>query len=249
MVVRKGQNSYRSNEVNTNNLITIPTTKTKTKFIRLSQINARSIVNKHLEFQTQLLQDNVDLCAITETWLKKDDDFTLKCFLPPGYTITSQLRTGGRMGGGIALVCKKSIQTRIINMTNKSITMEYSALTCNINGNNLDLYIIYRYPQTSVIIFCEELANILEQNIVTDRGEFILVGDFNIHVDKLDEPDTVTFKDFLESFNLVNHVHFSTQKSHHTLDLVLSDRNSTWIKETNTVEDIYYQIIVLYTLH
>ena len=37
------------------------------------------------------------------------------------------------------------------------------------------------------------------------------------------DPDTIMFMDFLDCFNLQNHVNFSTQIQHHHLDMVISD--------------------------
>ena len=50
----------------------------------------------------------------------------------------------------------------------------------------------------------------------------ILFGDFNIHMDKPEHPDTATFNDFLESFDLANHTTFLTHISRLTLDLVIT---------------------------
>ena len=91
----------------------------------------------------------------------------------------------------------------------------------------LNLYIIYRYPDTSVLQFTETLSNILERNILFDHGELILTGDFNIHMDKPHLSETVLFNDLLESFNLANKVAFSTHLSQHTIDLMLFETQST----------------------
>ena len=56
-------------------------------------------------------------------------------------------------------------------------------------------------------------------------GKLVLLGDFNIHMDVVDDTDTITFNDFLDSFNLENLVHFSTHKCRHTLDLLITDKN------------------------
>ena len=54
----------------------------------LAHINARSIVNKMQPFQQYNLYQNIDVCAITETWIKKDDiDMITKEIPPPGYYI------------------------------------------------------------------------------------------------------------------------------------------------------------------
>ena len=39
----------------------------------LAHINARSIVNKIQPFQQYILDQNIGICAITETWNEKDD--------------------------------------------------------------------------------------------------------------------------------------------------------------------------------
>ena len=49
-----------------------------------------------------------------------------------------------------------------------------------------------------------------------------MLGDFNIHVDNQEHPDTVIFNDYLESFDLINFTTFPTHISKHTLDLVIT---------------------------
>ena len=39
----------------------------------LAHINARSIVNKIQPVQQYIVDKNIHICAITETWIKKDD--------------------------------------------------------------------------------------------------------------------------------------------------------------------------------
>ena len=72
--------------------------------------------------------------------------------------------------------------------------------------------------------FCNELSDVLEE-MVNIRGEMIMIGDFNIHMDITDDPNAITFNDFLDSFNLHNHVNCPTHKSLHYLDLVITNTN------------------------
>ena len=94
-------------------------------------------------------------------------------------------------------------------------------------NKTVNLYIIYRYSNSSVLQFAETLANILEGNILSDHGELILTGNFNIHMDKPHLSDIILFNDLLESFNLANKVAFSTHLSQHTIDLMLFETQST----------------------
>ena len=77
-------------------------------------------------------------------------------------------------------------------------------------------------PNTSVLQFYNELSEVLEE-VVNIRGEMIMIGDFNIHMDITDDPNTITFNNFLHSFNLHNHVNFPTHKSLHYPDHVKTD--------------------------
>ena len=89
----------------------------------------------------------------------------------------------------------------------------------------LSLYTVYRIPNTSVLTFCDEMANDLENNILSDRDEAILIGDFNIHMDDPEDPDTITFNDFLDSLDSINLVNFRIHTSNHTLDLVIQSNS------------------------
>ena len=60
-----------------------------------------------------------------------------------------------------------------------------------IKGININLYIVYRPPKGSVIEFCNSLAMILECNLNTDKGKLLMLGDFNIHLDEENNPDTI----------------------------------------------------------
>ena len=40
------------------------------------------------------------------------------------------------------------------------------------------------------------------ENNITDKSEFLLLGDFNIHINKLHEDEAVTFHDFLGNLAL-----------------------------------------------
>ena len=62
----------------------------------------------------ELNNSNIDIYAITETWLKINDDLTMKIVPPPNYNIHSTPRTTGKQGGGLALVYKNHI-----NVTHK----------------------------------------------------------------------------------------------------------------------------------
>ena len=56
------------------------------------------------------------------------------------------------------------------------------------------------------------------------------MGDFSIHMDRPDNPNTIIFNDFLDSLNLRNNTSFQTHISGHTLDLILDDIDESLVK-------------------
>ena len=176
---------------------------------------------------------NSTLCAITETWLPNDkDDLRYKEVCPLGYRILSHPWSDGRRGGGIAIVHKKNLKVKDETPSQTSKIMEYMKVNACLSRINFDVYLVYRYLGTSVISFCEELTDILENNITKNKGHLLLLGDFNIHLDKQDVPNTMIFQDFLDSFRLINHAKQSTHTSSHILDLVISQPEFTQIVKT-----------------
>ena len=50
----------------------------------------------------------------------------------------------------------------------------------------------------------------------------ILTGDYNIHIDVADNPQSRSFRDLLESLGCVQHVNVATRVHGHTLDLIIT---------------------------
>ena len=127
--------------------------------------------------------------------------------------------------GSIAIVSKSHINIGENKDKAEYQTMELLHLSVKVKSLVLSLYTVYRIPNTSVLTFCNEMTNILENNIVSDRGETFLIDDFNIHMDDPDDLDTITFNDFLDSLDLINLVNFGTHTSNHTLDLEIQSNS------------------------
>ena len=100
--------------------------------------------------------------------------------------------------------------------------MECMELTTNFKVILCKIYIVYCIQNTIVIQFCSQLSDLMESNVFKDYGHPIIVCDFNIHVNNPENPATIIFNDFLESFALINFTTFPTHASRHTLNLVIT---------------------------
>ena len=179
----------------------------KTKLVTLSVINARSITPKIHQFQQELLEQYMDICGITETWLKQDYiEATTREIAPSGYKILSLPRSTSQQGGGIALVYHNHYNVKQLGKpTNTDTnTMEYQGYHMRFDNISINLYIIYRLPSLSVLHFCNELSLILESDLKLATDKTLFVGDFNIHTDNHQDTDTINFLDTINGFNLQN---------------------------------------------
>ena len=106
-------------------------------------------------------------------------------------------------------------------------TMEHSSykIKTSHRGENLNLHVIYRLLSRSVVVFCNELLEKIEQEI-NETCYTLYIDNFNIHMDSPHHPGTIIFNDFLKGFNLTNLITEATHKPQHTLDLIITGKSS-----------------------
>ena len=167
-----------------------------------------------------------------ETWLQNNIMIVVH-IPPPGYHIISDPRMDGCRRRGVALIYKDGIKVSDHKYNPDENFLECSKFNIKGGGNALDLLVVYRQPVTSVIKFCEELTSILESDLASMHGKLLLTSDFNIHMELIRHPDTITFMDFLDCFNLQNHINFLTHIQHSYLDLVISDVSDSIVSSSN----------------
>ena len=81
----------------------------KPKALSMCLINPRSCNNK-TALMKQFINDlDLDICAITETWLKEDDEIGKMALKPEGYEILSSPHPI-RLDGGIAVIYKEDLK-------------------------------------------------------------------------------------------------------------------------------------------
>jgi hypothetical protein len=76
----------------------------------------------------------------------------------------------------------------------------------------------------------DELETFLDEKLVTPYKTAIL-GDFNVHVDSLDNRDSNKFAKIVSNAGFIQHVNGPTHKHGHTLDLVMSRDDEDLIHE------------------
>ena len=125
----------------------------------------------------------------------------------PGCKIISYPRSNGKTPGIFVLVHKNHIKLQKHYILQTLGTMECGHFQIKFGVEMVvSLFIIYHIPNTSVLQFCEEMVSIFENSIKTITNKILLMGDFNIHMNRPDNPNTIIFNDLLNSLNLRNNI-------------------------------------------
>ena len=70
--------------------------------------------------------------------------------------------------------------------------------------------------------FLDQVSELV-QYLFTNHNSLVLLGDFNIPVNKLDDQDTQTYIDTMEALGLVQHIDQQMHQLGNTLDLVFME--------------------------
>ncbi len=188
-------------------------------------INAQSIRNKTTEFVEFVVNNKLDIVAVSETWLRKGDDVIVGDITPDGYCIKQVPRSASKRGGGIALLYKQGFDIRFTDLGITHKSFEYLSAEIVSSTLSMTLVTIYRPQQkstgSSFSDFLDELAVVID-NALLKQMPLLVTGDFNVHIDNQDDRCTKAFLRFLSSNGLQQHIHGATHRKGHTLDLLIT---------------------------
>ena len=146
--------SLRSN-VNRCNLITIPlqsqsndcAQKRQQALSNFALINSRSIRNKTLLLNDYVSEHNIDILAITETWLHDDnfDSYFCRDICPEGFSFSHVPRSSSE-GGGVGLLVRRQFKVTKIQFADFRSFEAIQVLLKSTGNLNLRLVNIYRPP-------------------------------------------------------------------------------------------------------
>jgi len=125
--------------------------------IKLCSLIVRSAANKVLTVNDFIINNHIDICALTETWLQEKDYTALNDLLPTGYSIFQKHRIN-RKGGGLAIVFRQSLQLKemdIETFTADTKLSQFELLLCSVTGKNAKFYlaVVYRSSPSKPIFF------------------------------------------------------------------------------------------------
>ena len=177
--------------------------------------------NKILSVKDYTVDHDIDIFALTETWLEPGDSdrLLIEELIPSDYRFLHNPRSIGR-GGGVGMLFKNSLRVKQ-EETIVTDSFEYMQIICNTSTKSFRIIVIYRPPNGSFANFCLDFSGLLER-LSTFGSLLLITGDFNIHLDQPEVPSASKFQRLLKSFGLIQHVHSPTHRSQHTLDLLIT---------------------------
>ena len=194
--------------------------------------NPRSINNKVDNLMQYVINNNITIFFITETWLTESNNHTTAVIKSYGYKISHNFRPDFG-GGGVAVVHKHCL--KLVKIFPKHAkTFESVSVKLKFHDNSwLFCCCIYRTGPTGT--FISDFDDFLS-DIFVHYDRILICGDINIHLDNQQSSDTKKFIDVIESYGLNQLVEGSTHKAGHTLDVVISSHQ---VVSDNNVRVIY----------
>ena len=196
-------------------------------FLNIGCINARSICNKVPGVLELLKDNNIDICFLTESWLKLNDKSKFAEIREHGYDIFSAPRKG--RGGGVGFLYDSTHVNLKRNNVNSFKSFEVLEAVFKDDSGLVRLSVVYRttqssskkkYLETRVALFYQEFSEYLE-SLQSKAGRPIICGDFNFHIE---DSNNDTAKKFIELYTSKGFVQHNTFPTHgkSILDLVLT---------------------------
>ena len=136
---------------------------------------------------------------MSESWFTSQSNSVTAVIKEAGYNIYHSNRTV-RRGGGVAILSKASFKPKFEKSFNYlSFECVIQTLKVTNHPGNLIVIVIYRHGGDTFSKFLEEFYELVEY-VKLNFIYFIICRDFNVHVNKPNDPDTIKFMEVLTHF-------------------------------------------------
>ena len=89
----------------------------------------RSVKNKALSVTDMVISRYIDILALTETWLGAIDDHAIHELVLRGYEFHAVSRSGGKRGGGVAVLHKSGLKLKKVSARGHFAHFEHANYT------------------------------------------------------------------------------------------------------------------------
>ena len=191
---------------------------------------AQSISNKSTVICDYIIEKKLDIFCIFEIWINDGEMINswLSSLFPSYYCLSQYYRKPQlSRGGGIAIINHNSTHHTAISIPSFS-SFECIGSVITSSNSSFKLFVIYRSPSLPIANFFTEFESLLELQIASNVDSFF-IGDFNIHIEDLNDYNARLFLKLLNTFDLLQNITHPTHDSDHTIDLVITNASSKFI--------------------
>ena len=116
------------------------------KTLNFCLLNARSINNKSLQIKDYVVDRDIDILAVTETWLKVDEccNYITRDITATRYTFIHSPRLN-RIGGGVGMLYRTNLKVQQLNSDSYK-SFEFKELLLHSDNCITRIIIVYRPP-------------------------------------------------------------------------------------------------------
>lgn len=199
--------------------------------------NSRSLNNKINEIMESMVVKSIDFSCISETWLFSHDSPITSNIKSYGYKIIHNYRTNQK-GGGTGFIFKTCYSVNEI-----SLSSEFSAFECTCvavksdNAKTVVFVVMYRTGPLNNSFF-QDLDSLLSF-ICTQSDNIIIVGDMNIHFERVNDKKVKYCTDLFMSYGFKQNISEPTHVDGGTIDQVFTfslDNKFTITSKVDSVE-------------
>ena len=211
--------------------------------LKIMVFNSHSLRNKTYGICEFLTENNCDLCFVTEAWLNLKDKAIVAEVKDLGFEIKFQPRKGSKRGGGVCVLYKPDLTVEKCTVKPSYRSVEILQITVKSSYNLYRISTFYRTGALSLNSRADFMTDFNDYlgSLVHLKGENILCGDFNIHVNEKSNKNKRELYSITESFGYEQLVEESTHRDGNTLDLL-------FIQSSGTCKQLATQSVYVYDL-
>ena len=194
------------------------------KCIMFGLFNIRSLNSKVDDLLELLRENKIDVLMVVETW-HDHDSISLRRLRSDGFCVVDRPRTRLREDtlttnhGGLAIVSIPRVSLRLLSLSFQPSTFECVCARVSYSSASCIQVLIYRTGSITSAFF-DEISKLLE-SFVTFLEPIFVVGDFNVHIERLD-PNSSQLRDIFREHDFQCCMEQPTHILGGTIDLIFS---------------------------
>lgn len=170
-----------------------------------------------------------EIAFLSETWLFDTECYVTALLKSEGnFNLFNVVRNTKTCGGGVSIFVKDTLTCLQLPSPGSFKSFEHIITKLSSVGlaGNTRLVSLYRRGEVPFTTFITEFTELIT-HLFTSTDKFIICGDFNIHMNRCRESNTVNFLDLVEELDLSCHIPLGmTHEDGNTIDFIITDKTS-----------------------